>query len=133
MSIEFPLKEEITPYGPLLTPLIRLSMSTIYGWQDGWFILDTGADFSTLPESMAPLLGVDLRGCAKEPVVGIEGHRISARVGSVTLLFGKEACVVRCHFLKSEKTPYLLGRMDIFSRFDIHFYNKNRKILFSHH
>lgn len=131
MSIKFPLKEEITSYGPLPTPLIRLAFSTVYGWQDGWFLVDTGADFTTVPESLATLLGIDLRSCARASVLGIEGRPIPARVGSLTLLFGKESLPVRCHFLKSERTPYLLGRLDIFPRFNIQFNNRARRVAFS--
>ena len=129
MSIKFPLKQEVTSYGLLPTPLVRLAFSTLYGWQDGWFLIDTGADFTTLPESIAEVLGLDLRSCPRESVMGIEGHPVSAHVGSITLLFGEEACPVRCHFLKSERTPYLLGRMDVFSRFNIFFDNRRRKVI----
>jgi hypothetical protein len=128
VSIDYPLKEESSDYGPLLTPIVRLPMNTLYGWRIGLFVLDTGADFTTVPESLAELLGVDLNSCRKESVMGIEGKAIQARVGSLTLLFDKEPIPIRCHFLKSEKTPYLLGRMDIFSRFNIYFNNRARRV-----
>jgi hypothetical protein len=131
VSIEFPLKDEFTTYGPLATPLIRLAYSTRYGWQDGWFLIDTGADFTTVPESLAEVVGIDLRACPKESIMGIEGHLIPARVGSLTLLFGGESFPIRCHFLKSERTPYLLGRMDVFSRFNIFFNNRSRRVVFT--
>jgi predicted aspartyl protease len=129
VSIEFPLKDELTIYGPLTTPLIRLAYSTRYGWQDGWFLIDTGADFTAVPESLAEVVGIDLHRCPKESIMGIEGRLIPARVGSLTLLFGGEPLPIRCHFLKSERTPYLLGRMDIFSRFNIYFNNRARRVI----
>jgi hypothetical protein len=131
MSVEFPLREDHTSYGPLLTPMIRLAMHTVYGWQFGWFVLDSGADFTSLPESLAEDLGVHLASCPLEGVRGIEGRILPARVGTVVLAFGKELIAVRCHFLKSKNAPYILGRMDVFSRFNIYFNNKARKVVFT--
>ena len=128
MSIDYPLREESTVYGPLLTPMIELPMSTIYGWRNARFVIDTGADFTTVPESLAEMTGLDLSKCPRESVMGIEGRLLPARVGSLTLLIGKVPLAVRCHFLKSEMTPYLLGRMDLFSRFNILFNNRARRV-----
>jgi len=132
VSIQFKLKEEITPYGPLLTPLVRLAFNTVRGWQDGWFLIDTGADFTTVPESVADLVGIDLSRCPKEFVIGIDGRSTPVRVGSLTLQIGKHVSPVRCHFLKADHGAYLLGRMDVFSRFDINFKNRKHRVIFSH-
>jgi predicted aspartyl protease len=131
VSIEYPLTEETTLYGPLLTPHISLEVSTVYGLRPFRFLLDTGAEFTVVPESLAESAGVDLSRCAKEYSLGIEGRPLPARVGSITIRLGSEVFPLRCHFLKAEHTPYLLGRMDLFTRFNIHFQNDQRRISFS--
>lgn len=131
MSIHYPLSEEFTPYGPLLTPHIRLQVNTIYGWRPYQFLLDTGADFTVVPESLATLIDLDLRRCPQEYTLGIDDRPLPARVGSITISLGDEIVRVRCHFLKSENTPYLLGRMDLFSRFDIFLRNGQRRVSFT--
>lgn len=108
---------------------MRLQISTIYGWRPYKFLLDSGADFTMVPESLAQLVGVDLARCPREHVAGIEERALPARVGSITIRLGPEIIPVRCHFLKMERTPYLLGRMDLFSRFNIAFQNDQRRIL----
>lgn len=128
MRIDYPLNEETTPYGPLLTPLILLEVSTLYGWRPFRFLLDTGAELTMVPESLAETVGINLSKCAKEYSLGIEGRPLPAKVGSITLRLGSEILPVRCHFLKAEHTPYLLGRMDLFSRFDIFFHNQQRRV-----
>ena len=131
MSTQFKLKEEITSYGPLLTPQVWLAFNTVYGWQDAWFLIDTGADFTTVPEAVADLVGIDLSKCPKEFVIGIDGRSTPVRVGSLTLQIGRHICPVRCHFLKADHSAYLLGRMDVFSRFDIDFRNRKHRVIFT--
>src|SRR5882672_11771987 len=113
--IHYPLKLENTSYGPLLTPEIVLELNTVYGWRPFQFILDSGADFTMVPESMAELVGVDLSRCPREHTTGIDERPLPVRVGSITVRLGPEIIPIRCHFLKMERTPYLLGRLDLFS------------------
>jgi predicted aspartyl protease len=132
VSTHYPLKLENTPFGPLLTPYIKLELSTVYGWRPYWFLVDTGADYTVLPESLAEAAGVDLTRCIKEFAVGIEGRPIPAKVGSITIRLGSEVLPLRCHILKADETPCLLGRMDLCSHFNIFLYNDQRRITFQH-
>jgi len=131
VSTSYPLKQDNTSYGPLLTPFIELELSTVYGWRPQWFLVDTGAEFTVVPGSIADMTGIDLNRCAKEYSIGIEGRPVPARVGTITLRFGMEVISVRCHFLTAKDTPYLLGRMDLFSNFDIFFHNRQRRVSFT--
>jgi hypothetical protein len=130
VSIEYPLPETTTPYGPLLIPQIRLKVSTVHGWIPLRFLIDTGADFTMVPATLAPLVGVDLLQCPKEFVSGIEDRPLPVRVGSISICLDIEVIRVRCHFMKRENTPYLLGRMDLFSRFNIAFQNDQKRVSF---
>ena len=130
MSIHYPLSEDLTPYGLLLTPLLPLQVSTLYGWRRFRFLLDSGADYTTVPESLAELIGIDITRCPRAQVFGIEDRPVSARVSSITIRLGSETIALRCHFLEGGGASYLLGRMDFFTRFNISFQNDQRLVSF---
>jgi predicted aspartyl protease len=131
VSIHYPLSETFTPDGLLLTPHLALQVSTKYGWRPFRFLLDTGADYTVVPESLAELIGIDLTRCRKEHVFGNEDRPVPARVGSITIHLGSEVIALRCHFLNGESAPYLLGRMDLLTRFNIFFHNDRQRITFN--
>jgi len=107
-----------------------VQVSTLFGWRSFQFILDSGADFTMLPEALAGLVGVDLSQCPKQYTSGIEERPLPVRVGSITIRLGPDIIPLRCHFMKMETAPYLLGRMDFFSRYNIFFQNDRRRVIF---
>lgn len=49
-------------------------------------LVDTGADYSLLPTSLAASIGVELRPAQGSSVVGVAGHSLGAQVGEVTFI-----------------------------------------------
>ncbi|MBI3318471.1 MAG: retroviral-like aspartic protease family protein [Candidatus Omnitrophica bacterium] len=93
------------------------------------FILDTGADFTMLPHHMAELVGVNLKRSPAGRSLGIEGgHGIKTWLDRIDLTIGSYPVRLRCLFSANERTPYLLGRADLFSAFSITFDTRRRKI-----
>ena len=115
--------------GPVAHPTIILPVRTAAGYEEWRFVLDSGADFTLVPRSAAELLGVDLSGARKMTARGIEGSGVSAQLAEITLRIGDVEFGVPCLFSSNENTPYLLGRMGLFSRFNITFDNRRRKIV----
>ena len=129
MPIEFPLPEKRTPFGLLPDPKITLHVKTRGGYLPYRFLLDTGADVSMVPFSMADDLGIDPARCPRDQCAGIEGRpvrvyraRMAVRIGHVDLTLG-------CLISESDSTPFLLGRADLFSRFNITFDNEHKRII----
>jgi len=131
-SIEFPLLEKVTAFGSIPDALIPATLQTKLGALKLQFILDTGADFTMLPHHMAGLLGIDLAKVPSGRSLGIEGgHGIKTWLGWIRLTIGPYPVRLRCLFSENERTPYLLGRADLFSAFSIVFDTRRKKIRFT--
>ena len=60
MSLIFPfVYAEVESLGQLFYPFVRVSLKTIYNWQEFDFLVDTGADVTTLPKTTLSVLGID--------------------------------------------------------------------------
>ncbi|MEW6556036.1 MAG: retropepsin-like aspartic protease [Elusimicrobiota bacterium] len=129
MSIEFPLKEKLTTLGKVIDPKITVELETKYGYIPVSFILDSGADCSMLPKSMAKAIGIDLKSCPSERSYGIEGKGVKVYISSIKIKIRDITSKVRCFFSENEQTPFILGRIDFFRKFNVNFDNKNKKII----
>ena len=129
MSSEFPLPEIETEFGRQPVPMIALPVKTPDGYALFDFLIDSGASFSMLPCHFAEVLGVDLDGAREMLVKGIEGSGVSARLAEITLRVGEIELTLPCPFSSKEDAPLLLGRMGFFSRFNVMFDNRRRKIV----
>ena len=131
MSIEFPFTSKRTALGTLLTPVVPVELLTRKGFVTFQFLLDSGADFTLLPRHVADLVGIDLTTAPSTKTFGVEGGGLTVWVGPVTLRLGPEIFDVRCFFSERDDAPLLLGRMDIFSKFQIAFDPKRKRIRFT--
>lgn len=131
MSIEFPFAGKRTALGTLLTPIIPVELLTRKGFVTFQCLLDSGADFTLLPRHVADLVGVDLTTAPSTKTFGVEGGGLAVWVGRVTMRLGPEIFDVRCFFSEHDDAPLLLGRMDVFSRFQIAFDPKSKRIRFT--
>ena len=128
MSIEFPLVNKRTSFGIIPDSLIPVEVLTKFGYQSLEFVLDTGADFTMLPRHMAEVIEIDLSACPQSRSYGIEGNGVKVYASQIQIKIGQVELKVRCLFSEKETIPYILGRADIFSRFNIIFDNRNKKI-----
>lgn len=129
MRIEFPLGETETEFGPLVDPTIILPVKTLKGYRPFEFVLDSGADFTMVPRVMATRVGVDLAGAPELLVRGIEGSGVAADMASISVRIGEQDVELPCLFYSHKNAPYLLGRMGFFSRFNITFDNRGKRIV----
>ncbi|MBN1673244.1 MAG: retroviral-like aspartic protease family protein [Kiritimatiellae bacterium] len=130
MSIAFPLLNKRTSLGIIPDCLIPVEVLTRFGYQALEFVLDTGADFTMLPRHMADVIGIDLAACPHDRSRGIEGHDFRVYPSRISIRIGGTEIDVRCLFSDKETTPYILGRADVFSAFNILFDNRNRTVKF---
>lgn len=129
MRSEFPVREISTRFGPLIDPTIVLPVRTARGFKPFRFVIDPGSDFSMMPLSQAERLGVDLRGADQVRVAGIDGVFQDAQVGEIVLRIGQVEVRLPCLFCPNPSTPYLIGRMGFFSRFNVAFDNRRKRIV----
>ena len=127
----YPYKYKTIEEGKIVNPRILLPLKTSNGWLDIWFILDSGADTTMLTLSTAKEYGLDydIKNGAK--LYGIGDMGINAYPGVVELKFRQNFRLkIRCYFIDAEDSTLLLGRLDIFDKFNITFDSLEKKIIF---
>lgn len=60
---------------------------------------------------------------------GVEGKGVIAYPGKITLQIGRERIEVRCYFVRSNTMP-LLGRLDLWDKFNWFFDNREKQVIF---
>jgi len=127
--IEFPFPEKRTRFGLLPDPKITIHVRTRSGYLPYRFLLDTGADVTMVPFAMADDLGVDVSRCPTHHCSGIEGRPLLAYHAPMTVRVGHLDLTLHCLISENDSTPFLLGRADLFARFNITFDNQRKRIL----
>lgn len=117
MSIEFPLRYKLTPFGLVSDPTIPVVVCTPTTDRTYAFLLDTGADFSVAPRRLVQQLGLEWRSLPEAQVVGVEQGEMRARLGPLPLRVERAALTVRCLFVDAPRVPFILGRADFLDRF----------------
>lgn len=126
MAISFPFKEEKSPiFGIIRRPIAEVFLKDkIHDlWQPVNMIIDTGADYTLLPQFLAAELGVELtKDCRTVITQGVGGtskvyllkKKIEARIGELKRQ-------IPLGFLDSDYIPPLLGRQEFLETFKVVF------------
>ncbi|MBI5621221.1 hypothetical protein HY949_05625 [Candidatus Gottesmanbacteria bacterium] len=126
MDVKFPFEDAGTNYfGRIYRPVAKVSFQSPKQriWTDTWMVVDTGADFTILPQYLSEDLCISLeRDCLMESTMGVGGERtiyllkskIKARLGSVDRM-------VPLAFFDTNEVPALLGRLGFLETFDTEF------------
>ena len=134
MDVTFPFEDAGKNYfGRIFRPIAKVSFQSPKHriWTDTWMVVDTGADFTILPQYLSEDLSISLeRDCLKESTMGVGGERtiyllkskIKARLGSVDRM-------VPLAFFDTNEVPALLGRLGFLETFDTE-YLKSHVVLF---
>ncbi|MFC1956302.1 aspartyl protease family protein [Chloroflexota bacterium] len=119
-----------TDFGECFYPEFNVEIFLASGvYQPFAFILDSGADCTLVPRDVANWVGFHFPGTPDASVTGIFGRPMPAYKGQLKLRIRDEELNVRCLFTESNRTPFLLGRVDFFSKFDIKFSGQNCHIV----
>jgi sRNA-binding regulator protein Hfq len=126
---KFPYQYKKVEFGEIVNPVVRLQTLTLFGWREFKFLVDSGADVTTLPLSTSEFFGVEIDKTKKIKLGGVESKGIDGYLAQIKLRIGNEEQDVRCYFIDSEVIS-LLGRVDIFDQFTIIFDNEKKEIVF---
>lgn len=119
--------------GKIFFPLVTLRLKTFdKGMVDFEFIVDTGADLTTLPFYMADRLGLNLKKAQRSQSQGIGGFLLDTWIVKIPIFIRKEEFIIRVSITSDNQTPFLLGRVDLLDKiFSWNFDSKVKKIIFS--
>lgn len=130
MSLVFPFEyAEVETLGKLFYPFVRVSIETIYEWQEFDFLVDTGADITTLPKTMLSVLGINERSLKRQKTQGVGGIWVEAFEIKLPVRIGSDEFLIHASIVNTEEEglPFLLGRKDIFEkRFSLTIDSKNK-------
>ena len=128
----FPYNYKNIKEGKILNPILTIPIKTKIGWLDTLFLLDSGADTTMLTLPMAKRLGLQFNLKQKTRLFGIGDIGVYAYAGQVTLKFNQRfELTVRCYYINAEDSTLLLGRLDVFDKFNIFFNTSNQQVVFN--
>ena len=129
-KIIFPYQFKVIEAGKIPDPVIYLDVLTPIGTRKIGFLVDSGSDTIILP--LAPYhFWFNFKPDAKTATTlgGVEGKGVTSYPSKIALQIGKEEFTIRCYFVKSNTMP-LLGRLDIWDKFNWIFDNKKNQVIF---
>ncbi len=127
MYIDFPYEKKYIEEGQLIDPRVNVEIKTTRGFLIIKFLLDSGADVTTLPlNPYAELFNYTANKKEKVTIGGVEGRGINGYPITLACKIKAKEFKLRCYFLESRIDP-LLGRLDFWSLFSITFDNLKLK------
>jgi aspartyl protease len=111
-------------FGVVYRPVARVSLwsSRAQNWVDVVMLVDSGADYTLLPNLYAGLLGVRLeRECRHLLTVGIGGSERVRLLPQLRMRLGPWSRRIPVGFLDHDDVPPLLGRMRCLDTFEVVF------------
>ncbi len=95
-------------------------MKTLWGWQWFDFIVDTGADITTLPSFSFGLFGLQKKDLRRTVTQGVGGIEIDTWATQIPVQIADEQFRIHAVITGDGNTPFLLGKKDVFdSRFSL--------------
>ena len=118
-------------FGTIKRPVAKAYIRDVHGnWVPCFIYIDSGADLTIIPYRFGLMLGLRLEGPVEE-VHGIGGG-IPIIIRRIELKIGDVIINARVGWSLREEVPFLLGRMDVFNKFDIEFREREEKVIFKH-
>jgi len=130
MSFKFPYQYGFIDNRKIPYPIVPILLDTTRGKRSFLFIMDTGADTLTLPKYMIYLLGIDKKQLRESKSQGIGKELVRTWEGKISITFCKKTFFINCSFTDNDKTPFLLGKEEIFDKFNIIFDNEKQITIF---
>ena len=135
MSLEFPFEyATIAGVGRLFYPIVYIELKTAFGWQEFAFLVDTGADITTVPAHILPVLGLHKSKLKMSYTLGVGGYSLTTWDFQLAIKIGKKKLLIAASAVdtKNDSVALLLGRKDIFEdKFNLLLDSKRKSTIIS--
>lgn len=133
MQIEFPfIKEKANVVDFISRPFAEVTLIGDVNEIKEWFFIDSGADATLIKRKLGELLGFQIKeGEEVKQLSGIGTGIIPYVLRTIKMKIGEKEFDVRIAWGLIEDVPLVLGRLDIFDKFDVNFKERERKVVFS--
>ena len=120
-------------HGKIYRPVAKVTFKSPItdSFVSSWMVVDSGADQSILPKSIALRLNISLKkDCVKEVTIGVGGRKnIYFMKNKIQATIGHFKRMVPIAFADGSDIPPLLGRLGFMEIFDVLF-SKKHKVIF---
>lgn len=127
MSLSFSFEEVSSPiFGTVYRPVAWVDFwsKAKREWIGIWMVVDSGADYTLLPQYMSRYLGVNLlRDCKTFSTLGIGGEEKVYLLEKAKIKLGEWQITAPIGFLARNSVPPLLGRHSFMEKFSTLFFN----------
>ncbi len=131
MKIIFNYRRERGIFGKIYRPIADIEIQKSDGrWIEFHPYIDSGADITLVPYTMGLYLGFTAPTGKIEELKGVRGVALPVEIRRVKMRIGNVELEPRVAWALIEEAPPLLGRLDIFDKFNITFKEKEGKIIF---
>lgn len=132
MEITFDYEDKgSSRWGRIYRPIAKVIFKNNNQTASVAMVVDTGADYTILPKSIALKLGISLiNDCEKSVTAGVGGNEfVYFLKNKIEAVIGEIKQKVPVAFFNSDSVPPLLGRLGFLELFEINFV-KNKKVVF---
>jgi hypothetical protein len=130
--LTFPYREERSRiFGRIYRPVARVKFRSEEEWIPEWMYVDSGADITLIPRSVGDLLGFEMNKEKIVDITGVGGGTVPVTVKKTMISLGEEIYDARIAWALIEDIPPLLGRMDVFNKFEVIFKEEKKEVVFN--
>jgi len=120
-------KSEI--FGAVKRPVAKVYFKTHEGkWFPCFMYIDSGADFTLIPYRFGLMLGFEIEKKVHE-IYGVGGG-IPVILKSALMRINGKMLNIRIGWSLREDVPFILGRLDVFDKFNVEFREKEESVTF---
>lgn len=132
--IVFKYKTEITSNKQkIIRPVAEVYLKSFSNsWIKFYPYIDSGADITLIPLSLGKLLGFKIDEHKVQQIGGVRGS-VPVTYEKIYMKIGAEEFIVNIAWALIENIPPLLGRTDVFDRFNVNFKQSDGIIIFQKH
>ena len=88
--------------------------------------VDSGADITLIPRSVGELLGFEVGNEEIQEMGGVGGSKVPTVLKTINVRIGEFEFMIKIAWALVEDVPPLLGRVDVFDKFEVRFRQKQK-------